>query len=106
VTEASFARLECLVGIALGGLAVTAGAVLPSPWFRLLIVVGAVWAVIALALLMGTTDWDAKSASSRRRLVWGAHWCGVFPVFLAAGVGGASVGSGTSLDPEDLRDRD
>jgi hypothetical protein len=105
VSQPSRARLECTVGVALGVLVFTVGVVMPSPWFRLLSVVGAAWVVIALGVMMGTSDWDAKSAVARRRLVWATHWCGLLPlVLVAAGMEGASVGSVTPVDPEDFGD--
>jgi hypothetical protein len=104
VSQPSRARLECVVGVGLAGLVLIVGVVMPSPWFRLLIVAGAAWAAIALGVIMATSDWNAKSSGARRRLVWASHCCGLLPLLLAIGTEGATVGSGMPVDPQDFGD--
>jgi hypothetical protein len=104
VSQPSRARLECGVGAALAGFVLVVGVVMPSPWFRLLIVAGAAWAAIALSVIIATNDWNAKSSMARRRLVWQSHCCGLLPLLLAIGTEGATAGLGMPIDPQDFGD--
>jgi hypothetical protein len=104
VSQPSRARLECLLGVALGGLLLTIGVFMPLPWLHVMTVAGAIWAVSALGVMIGTSAWDTKSPVQRRRLVWASHWCGLLPLVLAIGTEGAAVGSGTSIDSDDFSD--
>jgi hypothetical protein len=91
------ARLEALVGVALGALVITIGAYLPGV-FHLLLVPGIGWAAASAGVLAATAGWGHMPVSRRRRVVMASHLCGLFPVVLMA----AGPPGGTVFDPDDL----